>query len=67
VPREEVPANPKVVAVREDVAAVADAAAAPEVVAVVQEVAAEDFASNVSADADELLPPPPAFSVPPME
>jgi hypothetical protein len=43
----------------------------PEVVAVVQEVAAEyeneASASNVSADADELLPPPPAFSVPPME
>jgi hypothetical protein len=43
----------------------------PEVVAVVQEVAAEyeneASASNVSADVDEPLPPPPAFSVPPME
>jgi hypothetical protein len=69
VPREEVPAIPEVVAMREDVAAVADAAAAPEVVAEQVDAEYEDeaSASNITADTDELMPPPPVFDVPPME
>jgi hypothetical protein len=76
VPREEIPAAPEVGAVAETVAAVPDAVAAPEI-AVGPEVVAEHVvdaeyedgasASNITADVDDLLPPPPAFVVPPME
>jgi hypothetical protein len=62
--------------VAEAIAAVPDAVAAPEI-AVGLEVVAEHVvdaeyedgasASNITADVDDLLPPPPAFVVPPME
>jgi hypothetical protein len=64
--REEVPAIPEVA-----VAAPEVAVAVPEIVVVEPEVAAEfendASASSITADTDELLPPPPAFTVPPMD
>jgi hypothetical protein len=72
VPREEIPAAPEVGAVPEVVGAVVapEFAAVPEVVAeqvVDAEFEDEASASNITADVDDLLPPPPAFAVPPME
>jgi hypothetical protein len=76
VPREEIPAAPEVGAVAEVVAAVPDAVAAPEIAAgpevVAEQVVDAEYedgasASNITADVDDLLPPPPAFGVPPME
>ncbi|XP_071682838.1 uncharacterized protein [Lolium perenne] len=72
VPREEVSAIPEVAVVPAVVTAAPEiATAVPEIVAVEPEVAAEfendASASSPTADADELLPPPPALTVPPMD
>jgi hypothetical protein len=61
---------PEVVAAVPDVVAAPEFAAVPEVVA--EQVVNAEFedgasASNITADIDDLLPPPPAFVVPPME
>jgi hypothetical protein len=59
-------------AMHEAVAGATEVAAIPEDVAISPLVAAperedEDAASNISTDVKDLLPPPPAFTVPPMD
>lgn len=63
MPRDQTPVIPQVVAA--EPAVVAEQVAAEEVVDALNVV--EASASNVTADADELMPPPPAFVVPPMD